>query len=85
MGRKYKHFKLDDHGWTPWQYPLMKDYRMACCDCGLVHELEFFAAKKVTESKDGSFTVERQNRRWYRVSFRARRDERATAQKRRKK
>lgn len=24
-----------------WVRPVMKGYRMACCDCGLVHELDF--------------------------------------------
>ena len=28
-------------GWTPWQNPIMKGYRMRCCDCKLVHEVEF--------------------------------------------
>lgn len=29
-----------DGGWTEWVHPL-PGYRMSCCDCGLVHELEF--------------------------------------------
>jgi hypothetical protein len=24
-----------------WQYPIMKGYKMACCDCGLVHNMTF--------------------------------------------
>lgn len=24
-----------------WQQPKMKGYKMACCDCGLVHTMEF--------------------------------------------
>lgn len=27
--------------WSEWQQPIMKGYRMECCDCGLVHEVEF--------------------------------------------
>lgn len=29
-----------EDGWTEWVHPL-GGYRMACCDCGLVHDLEF--------------------------------------------
>lgn len=28
------------NGWTDWLHPLA-NYRLACCDCGLVHRLEF--------------------------------------------
>lgn len=28
-----------------WVKPVMKDYRMQCCDCGLVHEMEFKVIK----------------------------------------
>lgn len=24
-----------------WQQPIMKGYQMVCCDCGLVHTMEF--------------------------------------------
>jgi len=24
-----------------WEYPIARGYRMACCDCGLVHIMEF--------------------------------------------
>lgn len=27
--------------WSDWQQPIMKGYRMTCCDCGLEHEVEF--------------------------------------------
>ncbi len=29
-----------DDGWSDWIHPL-PGYRMACCDCGLVHRMEF--------------------------------------------
>lgn len=29
-----------DDGWSDWIHPL-PGYKMACCDCGLVHNLEF--------------------------------------------
>ena len=27
--------------WSRWCYPIMKDYKIVCCDCGLVHDMEF--------------------------------------------
>ncbi len=30
----------DDDGWSDWIHPL-PGYKMACCDCGLVHNMEF--------------------------------------------
>lgn len=29
-----------DDGWSDWIHPL-PGYRMACCDCGLVHDMQF--------------------------------------------
>lgn len=31
-----------------WQMPFMKGYRMSCCDCGLVHRIDF----KVIDEND---------------------------------
>lgn len=53
-----------------WIEPLMKGWRMACCDCGLVHRTEF----RVVRSGRGKGVV-----------FRVWRDERATGAMRRKK
>lgn len=30
----------DDDGWSEWIHPL-PGYLMQCCDCGLVHKMEF--------------------------------------------
>ncbi len=30
-----------EDGWTDWIHP-QSPYSMECCDCGLVHELEFY-------------------------------------------
>lgn len=32
---------IDDDGWSRWIRPVRRGYQMGCCDCGLVHELEF--------------------------------------------
>ena len=26
-------------GWTRWVQPIRKGYKMVCCDCGLVHDM----------------------------------------------
>jgi hypothetical protein len=53
-----------------WVRPVRKGYKMSCCDCNLVHVLDF----KLESYGSGK-----------RIVFRARRDTRATAAKRRKK
>lgn len=55
-------------GFSRWVQPNMLKYLMACCDCNLVHEMQF---RVVGERK-------------MRVQFRARRAERYTASLRKK-
>ena len=40
-----------------WVTPIRKGYKMACCDCGLVHRLDFRVKDKAIQ-----FKVERDNR-----------------------
>ena len=28
-------------GWTDWVQPVRRGYKIACCDCGLVHSMNF--------------------------------------------
>lgn len=28
-------------GWSRWVKPVQEGYKMACCDCGLVHTMDF--------------------------------------------
>lgn len=35
---KYKYDKTKSNEWV---YPVRKDFKMACCDCGLVHSFDF--------------------------------------------
>jgi hypothetical protein len=37
---RYRQQHEIEEGWTEWVHPL-PGYKMACCDCGLVHNLEF--------------------------------------------
>lgn len=68
MGRRYAKLSVDAAGWCEWQRPIHghgdQNYRMACCDCGLVHDMQF--------------RVKRNGERLY-VVFRAKRNNRATA------
>ena len=50
--------------------PCMKGYKMACCDCGLVHRIDFFVVK---------------HGRGYKVQLVPHRDNRATTAVRREK
>ena len=58
-------------GWCEWIFPrVKKNYLMKCCDCGLVHEIQFRIVRRARGRLD--------------VVFRARRNKRATAARRRK-
>lgn len=70
------------NGWSRWVRPVMRKYFMACCDCGLVHEMQFYAAKVVLHGKNGYWSGQLLHRRGYRVMFRARRAPRYTARQR---
>ncbi len=61
---RYRRETENDDGWSDWIRPL-PGYKMACCDCGLVHNLEF----RIDDNGN--------------TNFRASRNERATAAKRR--
>lgn len=43
---KYLKHPVDDKGWTEWIEPILKGYKLACCDCGLVHNMNFRIRKK---------------------------------------
>ena len=68
---KFKKMVEGKNGWTEWVYPKPDSYLMQCCDCGLVHELQFKTFVE-TNQKRGSFTVT--DLPWpIRAKFRARR------------
>lgn len=82
MARMKKHTEENPGGWSDWVQPL-NGYRMACCDCGLVHEMEFEVLRKGKDLPDGTWKATSLGHERYRVSFRARRHERSTSQVRR--
>ena len=50
---------IHQDGWSGWIYPIMEGYKFCCCDCGLVHEMEF----RVSSDYDRvEFRVRRDNR-----------------------
>lgn len=44
-------------GWTDWIQPVRRGYKMCCCDCGLVHNMDFRIHKGRAQ-----FRVSRNNR-----------------------
>ncbi len=46
---KMKVMKPNDDGWCEWVIP-RNTYRMGCCDCGLVHDMEFEVIKKIAQA-----------------------------------
>lgn len=72
-------------GFSDWIKPKMKGYRMACCDCGLVHDLDFKVVKQtkiIKKYKDGNHLIEYENVRSkkYQIALRAKRNKRSTGQ-----
>lgn len=65
---KYKKFKIAKD--NEWIHPKQKGYLMSCCDCGLVHWLDF----RVVHDKKGNLETE----------FRARRAPKYTSAQRKK-
>ena len=52
----FKHHKAGRGGWSKWVYPTKK-YLFKCCDCELVHELEFKTFLEINRKKNGQFQV----------------------------
>lgn len=65
---------------TDWIQPIMRGYKMMCCDCGLVHRMNF----RVVLADEHGGRVLRQVDEKHRVQFQAARHNRSTAAARRK-
>jgi len=63
---------VTSRGFTRWVHPKMRGYLMACCDCGLVHEMQFKAIA-VKDRRAGRFIYAELPEDVFRVQFRARR------------
>jgi len=71
------------NGWTDWQKPVMRGYRLGCCDCGLVHDFDFRVVWIRKRHRDAGKEVDVLPSRYYQVEFRVRRNQRSTGQIRR--
>lgn len=63
----------NEDGWTDWQFPTSV-YRMQCCNCGLVHRVQFSVDRIIERRSDGSFIAEAVSDPALRVSFRMARE-----------
>ena len=70
------------NGWSRWVRPVQSNYMLACCDCGLVHRMQFVVVKVDRRWKDGRWNGDVLSSRYYRVMFRAQRAPRYTAKQR---
>jgi len=63
---KYPTMLPREDGWSGWQRPLHghgdRNYRMACCDCCLIHEMQFRVKRREDGRLDVVFRVRRNNR-----------------------
>lgn len=65
-----------------WVPPTMRRYMMACCDCGLVHEMQFRVVEILGRTHEDGRKWVRVAPRRFQVQFRARRSEGYTQQQR---
>jgi hypothetical protein len=68
-----------------WIRPRLRNFREQCCDCGLIHRLDFRVVDARAAARGGRGRITRSSRRSpvaY-IEFRTRRDDRATAAARR--
>jgi hypothetical protein len=62
-------------GWSEWNSPKMKGYKMKCCQCGLVHDIEFQVVRFVgTKDKSGLTKYEPVKNKNIQVLWRLRRE-----------
>lgn len=38
---RYRQEEAVNGRWSRWVQPVRRGYKMACCDCGLVHDMDF--------------------------------------------
>lgn len=50
---KCKQIKPLKSGWSRWQMPIMEGYKLQCCGCDLVHDVEFTAMYRMRKRKNG--------------------------------
>lgn len=78
---RLKDVKVGADGWSEWVSPAMNGYRMACCDCGLVHNVRFKVVRLIRYLPDGTWSGKPAPR--HKVLMQVSRNERSTVQVRR--
>lgn len=82
-GSKYEQVWENEDGWSDWFYPEMEGYEMACCDCWLIHKVQFIVVERTATKKDGQFVPRTVRNKKLQVGMRVGRNNRATANARR--
>ena len=57
MPKRFKVMVEGRGGWCEWVMPKPKGYMMKCCDCGLVHEMEFKVFAETKQKRNGTFEI----------------------------
>ena len=70
MAKKFPKVLADEH-----VTPVMDNYLMKCCDCGLVHAMDFRAVKVTEHYETGEWAYKALDPAKYRILLRARRHE----------
>lgn len=68
------------NGWSRWVQPVMRNYIMACCDCGLAHRMEFRVIRVEKKYADGRIVGKKVK--GHIIHFRAKRAKRYTEKNR---
>ena len=69
---------------SEWRQPQRTDYKLGCCDCGLVHDFEFRVVRVIKDLGRGEKVIQEiDDQEQYAVQFRAKRNTRSTGQMRR--
>lgn len=71
---KFKTEKTKNGIWSDWIKPVMTNYHFMCCDCGLVHTINFRAVKVLKTYKSGCKLLEVLPKKDYQVEFKVRRN-----------
>lgn len=79
---RFKQEYAGKDGWSRWITPVMRGYLMACCDCGLVHEVQYNALITKNHTTRGRFRAKKLPSKEFRVEFRVKRRDGLTAKKR---
>ena len=82
---KYKRLSPDDGDWSEWiDFDLLATgHREGCCDCGMVHDVDFEISKLKKKNPDGSCDYEPVDPAKFLLRKRVKRNNRATGQIRR--